>query len=228
MKRYLTRHLSMAAIAAITVAMFSCKDDPDPVIPVVSFQQAARPVGEDAGTIDVLLQLDAEAPRDITVRYSVGGTATEGTTSSSDYQVLGTYGEVTIAKGSTSGTLQLQVKQDLAVEADETIVLTITEIVNNYATVGSTPAITITLQSDDVGSKVSFATATETVKETQGLLNVQLTLDKAATQDLTVEYAFNYDSYQSGTVALDTVLHLAKTSPHATTIFWLKVARMER
>src|SRR6478735_6396724 len=170
MKRYLKRHLSMAAIAAMTVAMFSCKDDPDPVIPVVSFQQATRTVGEDAGTIDVLLQLDVEAPRDITVRYAVSGTATEGT---------------------TSGKIQLQIKQDVAVEADETIILTISDIVNAYATIGATPATTITLQSDDAGSKISFATATETVNETVGLVNVQLTLDKAAAQDITVEYEFN-------------------------------------
>ena len=184
MKRYLTRLLSTAAIAAMTVAMFSCKDDPDPVIPVVSFQQATRTVGEDAGTIDVLLQLDVEAPRDITVRYAVSGTATEGTTSSSDYQVLGTYGETVITKGTTSGKIQLQIKQDVAVEADETIILTISDIVNAYATIGATPATTITLQSDDAGSKISFATATETVNETVGLVNVQLTLDKAAAQDI--------------------------------------------
>jgi hypothetical protein len=205
MKRYLTRLLSTAAIAAMTVAMFSCKDDPDPVIPVVSFQQATRTVGEDAGTIDVLLQLDVEAPRDITVRYAVSGTATEGTTSSSDYQVLGTYGETVITKGTTGGKIQLQIKQDAAVEADETIILTISEIVNAYATIGATPATTITLQSDDAGSKVSFATATETVNETVGLVNVQVTLDKAAAQDITVEYAFNYDNISTVATALDTV-----------------------
>jgi len=184
----------MAAIAAMTVALFSCKDDEKPVIPVVNFQQAARTVGEDAGTIDVQLTLDVDAPQDIKVRYALSGTASEGTSTSTsaDYQVLGTYGEITIAKGASSGTLQLQIKQDASVEADETIIVTITDIVNEAGTVGTTPATTITLQSDDQGAKVSFAAATKTVKESDGLVDIELTLDKAASQDLTVEYSFNY------------------------------------
>jgi hypothetical protein len=161
MKRYPTYHLAMAAIAAMTVALFSCNDDEDPVIPVVSFQAAARTVGEDAGTIDVVLQLDVDAPREIKVRYALSGTASEGTTTSSDFQVLGTYGEVTIPEGASTGTLQLQIKDDGAVEADETVIITINDVVNDAATIGATPATTITIQSNDLGAKVSFTTTLE-------------------------------------------------------------------
>lgn len=181
----------MAMIAAMSVALFSCKDDEDPVIPVVSFQQATRTVDESAGTIDVPVQLDVAAPNDIQIGYSLSGTATEGTSSSNDYQALGTYGTISIAKGSTSGTLQLQIRQDELVEADETIIITLSA--SSTATLGSVSTMTITLTSDDQGSKVSFAAASVTVDETARLIDIQLTLDKAAGQDLTVDYSFNYE-----------------------------------
>lgn len=196
MKRHLTYRLSLAAVAAMSVAFFSCKDDEDPVKPVITFQQAARTVGEDAGTIDVVLQLDVDAPQDIKVRYSLSGTASEGTSSSADYQVLGSFGEVSVAKGASSGTIQLQIRNDDAVEPDETIIITLTEVVNNAATIGSTNVTTITVTSDDQGSAVSFATATRTVKESDGIVEVEVVLDKPAAQALTVDYAFNYSPYQ--------------------------------
>ncbi|HTF16859.1 MAG TPA: Calx-beta domain-containing protein [Chryseolinea sp.] len=203
MKRYLMRHLSMTAIAAMSVALFSCKDDEDPVIPVVSFQQATRTVDESAGTIDVLVQLDVASPNDIQVGYSLSGTATEGTSSSNDYQAMGTYGSISIAKGSTSGTLQLQIKQDDVVEADETIIITLSA--SGTATLGSVSSTTITLHSDDLGPKVSFTTTTTTINESDGTLDIELTLDKAAGQDITVDYAFNYDDIQTVATALDSV-----------------------
>ena len=205
MKRYPTYHLAMAAIAAMTVALFSCNDDEDPVIPVVSFQAAAKTVGEDAGTIDVVLQLDVDAPREIKVRYTLSGTASEGTTTSSDFQVLANYGEVTIAEGSSTGTLQLQIKDDGAVEVDETVIITINDVVNDAATLGATPATTITIQSNDLGAKVAFTSTTTTVNETARAIEIALTLDKAAGQDLTVDYEFNYELGDDVSVALDSV-----------------------
>lgn len=203
MKRHLTYRLSLAAVAAMSVSFFSCKDDEDPVKPVITFQQAARTVGEDAGTIDVLLQLDVDAPQDLKVRYSLSGTASEGTSSSADYQVLGSFGEVSVAKGASSGTIQLQIRNDDAVEPDETIIITLTEVVNNAATIGSTNVTTITVTSDDQGSAVSFATAARTVVESDGLIDIDLTLDKVASQALTVNYSFNYNFEQR--TAIDAV-----------------------
>lgn len=193
----------MAVIAAMTVALFSCKDDEDPVIPVVSFQQATRTVDESAGTIDIPVQLDVAAPNDIQIGYSLSGTASEGTSSSNDYQALGTFGTISIAKGSTSGTLQLQIRQDELVEADETIIITLSA--SSTATLGSVSTMTITLTSDDLGAKVSFTTTTSTVKESDGTLEIEVSLDKAPTQDLTVEYAFNYDDLETVATAIDTV-----------------------
>lgn len=192
MKRLFTTPLSLVAITMMTITLFACKDDDDPVVPVVTFQSAARTVGEGAGTIDVAINLDVAAPREIVVRYSLSGTANEGTTTSADYQVLGTFERVTIPQGSSSGTIQLQIKQDDLVEADETIIITLSGVDNNAATIGSANTATITIENDDLGSAVSFASATRTIKESDGIIEVQLVLDRAATQALTVDYAFNY------------------------------------
>lgn len=212
MKRYLKFSRSWAVIALISAVIFACKDD-DPVIPVVQFQQTSQTVDEAAGTIDVVVQLNVSAPRAITVRYGVSGTASEGSTPSGDFQINSTTArELTIAEGASSGSIQLQIKDDAVVEVDETIILTLESVVNDAATFGTNKATTITIGNDDLGAKVSFASASQTVNENSGLVEVEITLDAPASQALTVSYSFNRD-LGDDTPAVDSVYAFGEGIP---------------
>jgi hypothetical protein len=190
----LIRIAILILVNAVLVSTFiSCGDDDKPTPPVVRFQTASQTIGEGAGTIDVNLLLDKPAPANITLRYSLSGTAIEGTTTSADYRVVGKFGEVVILAGEASGAIKLEIKQDNLVEGNETIIITLDEVVGKTATIGSPNVTTITIEDDDLGSKVSFASATRTVKESDGPIEIELTLDNPAPQDLTVTYEFNYD-----------------------------------
>jgi hypothetical protein len=77
----------------------------------------------------------------LTVYYSVSGTATPG----SDYNSLS--GSVTIASGSSTGTITVTPINDTAVESNETVIVTLSS--NAAYTVGSPSSATVTITSDD-------------------------------------------------------------------------------
>jgi len=77
----------------------------------------------------------------LTVYYSVGGTATSG----SDYNSLS--GSVTIASGSSTGTITVTPINDTVVESDETVIVNLST--NASYTVGSPSSATVTITSDD-------------------------------------------------------------------------------
>jgi hypothetical protein len=83
----------------------------------------------------------------LTVYYSVSGTATSG----SDYNSLS--GSVTIASGSSTGTITVTPINDTVVESDETVIVTLSS--NAAYTVGSPGSATVTIISDDVGETIT-------------------------------------------------------------------------
>jgi hypothetical protein len=77
----------------------------------------------------------------LTVNYSVGGTATNGT----DYTSIPT--SVTFAAGSSTATVTVDPTADTTVENDETVALTLTT--GTGYTIGTTTAVTGTITGDD-------------------------------------------------------------------------------
>jgi len=78
----------------------------------------------------------------LTVNYSIGGTATNGT----DYTSIPT--SVTFAANSATATLIVDPTADTTVESDETVALTLAT--GTGYTVGTTTAVTGTITNDDV------------------------------------------------------------------------------
>ena len=131
--------------------------------------------------------LSAASGRDVTVPYTLGGTATAG----SDYEEPQTRA-VTISAGDTSAAIVIKVKGDTADEDNETIEVTLGTLTN--ATVSSdqgagtasgtitdddaSPTATLTLTPTSV--KESSATASETVS------TVTASLSAATWEDVTV------------------------------------------
>ncbi len=80
------------------------------------------------------------------IAYSVAGTATSG----SDYTALS--GTVTILAGSTTATVTIPVINDLVVDPNETVILTLTSISSGLATLGAPLTATNTITDNDVAT----------------------------------------------------------------------------
>ncbi|MGE5243729.1 MAG: CARDB domain-containing protein [Betaproteobacteria bacterium] len=117
-----------------------------PVVTVTASTPTATEAGPVAGAVTLSRTGDTSAP--LTVTYSTGGTATPG----ADYIALP--GTATIAAGASSTTLAVTPIDDLAVEPDETVVVSITP--DPAYLVGSAGA-TVTIVSDDLPSDLAVS-----------------------------------------------------------------------
>src|SRR2546421_685049 len=88
-----------------------------PTVTVVASDANASEQGPDTGAFTISRAGDTSG--DLTVNYTMGGTAQNGT----DYEQAGT--SATIAAGASSVTITVTPKDDSQVEGDETVVLTI-------------------------------------------------------------------------------------------------------
>ena len=133
--------LDGVATTTDTLADFSIVDP----TPVAAFDLDLHSASEDAGTRNVTVNLSPAAPHaGITLTYSVGGTATAG--SSNDFTIVNS-GSVTLTVGAISVNIPVLIADDNADESAETVLLTLTPA-SGY-TVGSTSVHTLTINDDD-------------------------------------------------------------------------------
>lgn len=194
MKKYPVYILSIATLIGIGFGFSSCKEDEPPAKPKLSFAQSAMTVSENDGVIEVELLLDKSYGKDLSVEYTLGGTASDQDavgTASADYEVVGDHGVVVIESGQTSGVIQLEIYNDAGFEEDETIEISIMDVNTSDVELTADDEIEITISNDDVALQLSFATQTMSVKESGDSILVELLLDKPAPQDITVEYTLS-------------------------------------
>ena len=146
-----------------------------------SFASASQTVDEGAGTRNVEVTLDETPASDITLAYTVGGTATAG----SDYTALS--GTVTVSKGATTATIPVTVIDDGAHELDETVVLTL--VGGTGYKVGGSAAHTLTIAANDTPT-VSFASASQSAGEGAGKRNVKVTLDTTPAPGTSIKFRY--------------------------------------
>jgi len=155
-----------------------------PTVTVTASDASASETAPNSGTFTV--SRTGATTNDLTVSYSVGGTAT----SVSDYAALS--GSVSIPVGSASATVTVSPVDDTEIEASETVVLTLSA--NAAYTIGSPASATVTIADNDqptttlptVTVTASDASASETAPNT-GTFTVSRT--GATTNDLTVSYS---------------------------------------
>ncbi|MFG1424706.1 Calx-beta domain-containing protein [Roseixanthobacter glucoisosaccharinicivorans] len=160
--------------------------DPVPVLPTLAVADASVAEGH-AGTSDLAftVSLSAASSTPVTVAYATAnGTASAG----SDYAALA--GTLTFAPGETTKVVHVQVTGDTAVEANETLTLTLTNPTG--ATLADASA-TGTIVNDDVAPvppvvSIADGTLTEGNAGTSDFA-FTVTLDKAATGAVSVQYA---------------------------------------
>ena len=115
-----------AQLGTISSATMTIVDD-DPS-PMVQFENASYTAAEDAGSIVANVLLSVASSRPITVSYATAdGTAGAG----SDYTAAS--GALVFAPGETSHSFQIDISEDTLHEADETVMLVLSNPVNATA-----------------------------------------------------------------------------------------------
>jgi uncharacterized repeat protein (TIGR01451 family) len=150
----------------------------------VSFTSASQSADESVGTMTVTLQLDHASIVDISIPFTLGGTATEG--AGKDYTI--TASPVVIPAGSLTTTLTINVNDDLLYEDDETVVITMGTPTN--AAKGSPDVHTATILDNDGANKptASFTTASQSELEDVGTMTVTVQIDKVSGLDTTIPF----------------------------------------
>jgi|688.fasta_scaffold28952_3 Ca2+-binding RTX toxin-like protein len=136
----------------------------------------------------------------LTVNYSIGGTATNGT----DYTTIVT--SVTFAAGSTTATVTVDPTADTIIEDNETVALTLAT--GTGYTIGTTTAVTGTITNDDFPSiSINDITVVEGKDLTAPLT---LSLSSPSPQTITVNYTIT---------AIDATANLDYTTSTGTLTF---------
>jgi hypothetical protein len=157
------------------IATIQDNDDP----PVVSFVLTDQSHPESMDGLAMLL-LSNPSSRDITVNFSVGGDAQGGY----DYSL--TASPITIPAMDVTFPIVINVMDDLIDEVDETIILTLGDIVN--ATKGSPDVHLYTIEDDDDPPDVFFTWENQSGDETVGTMTVEFQLSIESSLDITVPF----------------------------------------
>ena len=158
------------------------------VKPTVSFSAATSSPGENAGTHNVVVSLSPAPATDITLSYTVSGSATSG----SDFSALD--GSVSVSSGTTSVDIPVTITDDSVDDDDETIILTLSAG-GNYYTVGSTSVHTATITDNDDPPADPVLTITGGSAVTEG---TAASFTVSATPNVSGTVALSYTVAQTG------------------------------
>ncbi|MFW6135408.1 MAG: Calx-beta domain-containing protein [Chloroflexota bacterium] len=137
--------------------------------PLVRFSLESYSVHENGGSATITVVLNAVSGNPVTVDYATSnGTATAG----SDY--TSSSGTLSFVAGVTSRTFTVPITDDGVDEADETVVLTLSNAWN--ATIGGTNPNALTIEDDDPLPSVSFSEAAYSVDEGVGSASIAVNL----------------------------------------------------
>ena len=152
-----------------------------PVVAVAATDAAAAEAGLDPGTF-TLTRTGGNSTAALTVTYSLGGSATNGT----DYNTL--TGTATFAANSTTTTVTVTPKDDTEYEGAETVVLTLSEGTGYF--VGSPSSATVMIADNDKPTVSVAAVAASTLEGATGGFTFSRN-GTTALSPLTVSYTYN-------------------------------------
>lgn len=152
MRKYYALLLTASVLSSMGLVT-SCKDDEPYVPPKLSFSSAEITAKESDEVINVEIVLDKPASEDITIDFSLSGTAKDdvsaGSSAPADYEIDGDYGSIELAKGETTATIKIVPYSDTDIEEDETIEITIDEVSSDGIEITRDDDVTVTLQQED-------------------------------------------------------------------------------
>ena len=133
--------------------VITLKNDDEQI--TASFTATTMTVNESdgaAGFIQIAVQLDKTPTQDVTIKYTLAGTADDSLSAYwadqsgfSDYYVNGDTTELVVPAGQSSGNIELRVYTDFMFEDDETIIITLVES-SDVKPASSNKEMTITLE----------------------------------------------------------------------------------
>jgi len=173
--------ISFLLFTAILIQLASCKDEEEPPA-VISFTALSSSVGENEGEATIGISLDKAAPGDITVNFTITGSAEVG----SDYE---SSGNITIANGATEGELSITIINDDVFEYDPDLTSTLGEVIE------------ITLSGVTGNGKLS-----EIEGDAKHILIIKD--DDPVAKSLTIELTWDAGDGTAGDVDMDLILFL--------------------
>jgi len=154
--------------------------DPDEAI--ITASPAEQSVVETDGSFIVNVSLSKPSSEDISVPFSISGTATL----TSDF--VAPTSPLIIPAGDLSAEIVINITNDFIVEEDETIIVTLGNPAN--ASVGAESVSTTTIVDDDSELPlVTLSTLDETIAEDGGATTMIVTMSKVAEVDVSVPYS---------------------------------------
>lgn len=148
----------------------------------VAFTADSQAGNENIGRMYVTLRLSSLSSQNVTVPFTLSGTATNGV----DYTITPP-SQATIPAGSITTTLTIDVVPDTINEIDEAIVITMGDTVN--AAKGTITTHTAWITNDDPPPSVAWSFAGQSKSETAGSATVIAQLSAASGQDISVPYS---------------------------------------
>ena len=149
--------------------------------PTISFSSSLSSGPESTAGASLPLTLSNSWTSDITVSYTVSGTAVAGT----DYTAAS--GSLLIPSGKNSANLDISgIVDDAIYEGPETIIVTLTSA--TAGTIGSADTHTYTITGNDSQPSVQFSLSSSTVNETTSSATLQLQLSNPTTSAVSLSY----------------------------------------
>lgn len=165
----------------------------DDATPTVAFNTTASNGAESVSSADLQVDLSAVSGRDVTVNYTITGTATS---SGTDYTLAN--GALVISAGDANNNITIaSIVDDALDETDETVIVTLSSPVN--ATLGTNTVHTYTINDDDATPTVAFSTTSSSGAESTATANLQVDLSAVSGQDVMVNYTVAGTASGSGT-----------------------------
>ncbi len=164
---------------------------------VIDFTIASQSLDEDVSNFTLTVQMDVPSLVDITIPFTLSGTATEGV--GNDYELV-TLSPVTITASNTTADITVNLNDDTDTEPNETIIFTLGT--PSSGSLGSITVHTTTILDNDTPPTVSILTPSDNDVFTPGqTINFTGTADDAEDGDLTDDIQWSSDingSFGSG------------------------------
>ncbi|MDB6073735.1 MAG: hypothetical protein JWO89_1375, partial [Verrucomicrobiaceae bacterium] len=139
-------------------------------LPTLNMTVSSQTASEGAGTVQVQVNLGFPAASDLSVPFTLGGTATAGV--GNDYTAAAS--PIVIPAGQTSGFIAITLTNDGNVETDETVTLTLGA--NANAHLGTRSSTVLTIADDDGPPPLNFTRSMALAQEHAGTVGVQVEL----------------------------------------------------
>ena len=153
----------------------------DDNVPTVQFAAATSNDAENVTAVNIQVTLSAVSGRDVTVNFSVAGTATGGGT---DHNLAS--GSTVISAGQSAKDISFTVVDDALNEDDETIVITLDTFVNG--SLGAPSTHTYTIGNDDPTPTVDFSTSASNGDEGTTPVDIQVRISAVSGRNVTMTY----------------------------------------